>query len=142
MYFDTASFALSRVVCAISRIFSVWSLIFSFMALSLGCSLPNVTNAKLRCRFVDLFYLLAKLINQHTGIFAVIDGDRNQMHPTAVESTLERWDQFGRAFDLRTLCTVTLGVLDKVRIAECQAEIRKTIHGLLPADHAVRRIFK
>jgi hypothetical protein len=35
MYFDTASFALSRVVCAISRIFSVCSLIFSLIALSL-----------------------------------------------------------------------------------------------------------
>src|SRR5258705_10474273 len=78
-YFDTASFALSRVVCAISRIFSVCSLIFSLMALSLGCSLPDVTNAKpefvarrfpiwqkpalviarrcpgLDCRFADLF---------------------------------------------------------------------------------------
>src|SRR5467141_182488 len=64
------------------------------------------------------------------------------MHPTAVESTLERWDQFGRAFDLRTLCTVTLGIFDKVRIPECQAEIRETIRCLLPADHAIRRIFQ
>ena len=33
-------------------------------------------------------------------------------------------------------------VFDEVRIAERQAEVRETIHCLLPADHAVRRIFQ
>src|SRR5882757_4645423 len=139
MYFDTASFALSSVVCAISRIFSVCSLILSLIALScvgpLGrCSLTF--RASLR-RLLDLLQLFAKLVDQHAGVLAVIDGDGNEMHPAVLKRPLERWDQIVGAFDLRTLRAVTLGIFHEVRVSKRQAEIGEMIHRLLPPDHAV-----
>src|SRR5258708_35493148 len=64
------------------------------------------------------------------------------MHSTALKSPLDIWNQPGRAFDLRTFRTVTLRVFDEVRVPERQAEIRETIHRLLPPDHAIGRVFQ
>src|SRR5882724_7568865 len=105
MYFDTASLALSRVVCAISRIFSACSLICSLMALSISRRLrlqrlqSRLCDDGSRIRFDDLFQLLAQLIDEHPRIFAVIDRHHDEMHATALERVFERRDQRGRAFD-------------------------------------------
>src|SRR6185436_460331 len=108
MYFDTASFALSRVVCAISRIFSACSLICSLMALSIFgvCELRRLRSRwrddRSRVRFDNLFQLLAKLVDQHPGILGVINRHHDEVHATALERVFERRDQRRRAFDAGT----------------------------------------
>ena len=102
MYFDTASFALSSVVCAISRIFSACSLICSLIALSITgvCDHANFSSAHQltaadvsRGRLNDLFQLLAKLIHQHACIFAIIDRHHDEVHAAALERVFERRNQ-------------------------------------------------
>ena len=98
MYFETASFALSSEVCAISRIFSACSLICSLMALSIFgvCELRRLQlrlrDDRSRVRFGNLFQLLAKLIDQHPGIFGVINGHHDEVHAAALERAFQRRD--------------------------------------------------
>src|SRR5579863_7892272 len=122
MYFDTASFALSSVVCAISRILSACSFSLSLIALSSGYSCMVVIPAcrprgSLR-RLGDRLQLLAEFIDQHTGVLGVVDGNDDQVHAAALERAFERRDQLAGAFDPRAFCAITLGVFDEVRIAE------------------------
>src|SRR5258708_4868422 len=130
MYFETASFALSSVVCAISRIFSACSLIWSLIALSLRwltSSLLQEIQSLLR-RLLNLLQLSAQLIDQHPRILAVIDRPQNQMPPAVLEGPLERRNKVVRAFDLGALGAIALGVFDEIRVAERQAEIREMVH--------------
>src|SRR3954463_4118670 len=102
MYFDTASFALSSVVCAISRIFSACSLICSLIALSIAgaCDHANFSSANQltladgsHSRLNNLFQLLAKFIHEHARILAVIDRHHDEVHTAALERVLERGNQ-------------------------------------------------
>src|SRR4051794_14946624 len=101
MYFETASFALSSVDCAISRIFSVCSLICSLIALSIAgvCDAPIQFSSSIDVaevspgRLDDLFQLLAEFIHEHACIFAVIDRHHHEVHTAALERVFERWNQ-------------------------------------------------
>src|ERR1700716_2099216 len=125
MYFETASFALSSVVCAISRIFSACSLIFSLIALSYVRAMDRWSGS--RYRFIDLFQFFTKLIDQNAGVFAVIDRNGDEVNPAVLERPLKRWDEIVGAFDLRAFRPVTLGVFDEIRVSEGQTEIGEMI---------------
>src|SRR4051794_24962003 len=102
MYFDTASFALSSVVCAISRILSACSLICSLIALSIAgvCDHANFRSTHQsaladgsRGRLNDLFQLLAEFIHEHACIFAVVDRHDDEVHTATLERVFERRNQ-------------------------------------------------
>src|SRR5450631_3458293 len=115
IYFDTASFALSSVVCAISRIFSACSLIFSLIALSLGfrCnqSYPATTIDRLTSvcdrpfpnrlghGFDDFLQFLPKLVDQNPGVFRVVDGNDDKVYAATLEGLFKCRDDPVRAFD-------------------------------------------
>jgi hypothetical protein len=102
MYFDTASFALSSVACAISRILSACSFSLSLIALSrlqwVIVILACWRRGSLR-RLGDRLQFLSEFIDQHAGVLAVVDRNNDQVHPAALECAFERRDQVAGAFD-------------------------------------------
>src|SRR3954447_25016728 len=104
MYFETASLALSSVLCAISRIFSACSLICSLIVLSIPDAVAATSSFQrgpcrsLR-RFSNPLQLLAEFIHQHARIFRVINGNHDEVYAAALERVFERRDQRVHALD-------------------------------------------
>src|SRR4051812_29237750 len=98
----------------------------------------------LKANYSSLSLLLyrVQLVDQHAHVLAVVDGHHDEMHAAFAEGGFQHGRQFRGLADARALGAVGLRIGDEIGVAELEAEVRKVVDFLFPADHAVSAILQ
>src|SRR3954447_13453407 len=80
--------------------------------------------------------------DQNTLILGVIDGHDDEVNPSLSESGFEDRNEVFRGPNSSSIRPVSLGVLEKVGVLECETKVGESFRLLLPADHAITMVFE
>src|ERR1700755_2857313 len=83
-----------------------------------------------------------QLLHEYAHILAVVDRRHDQMQTALLKSSFEHVLECPVMADAPALGAIRLRVSDKIRIAEIQSEVGKSIDLLFPPDHPVGAILE